>query len=155
MSNLLETVVFMFYVIYSFDWREETDPEPDCDINGVPVAFGGESRFLPDKEVLDKLECTEDDDCADFEDMYPHHRKYCGILTQEEFDKFIESTGLVAEDVETMGSLTLEFGHLPAISFNAGYDALGYVNAYVSPLPQNKKELDWENVRKVFTEKYQ
>lgn len=33
------------------------------------------------------------------------HRKWAAMLTKDEFREFIKATGLVAEDVETMGSL--------------------------------------------------
>ncbi|MBN9519367.1 hypothetical protein J0H58_12730 [bacterium] len=50
-----------------------------------------------------------------------HHRKWCAVLTRDEFDEFVRRCGLVAEDVQTMGSLGapgVGFGWAPAISFN-------------------------------------
>ena len=63
------------------------------------------------------------------------HRKWCGLLSQEEFDDFINGTGLVAEHVETMGSIGAPgfgFGWSPAISFR-GDDPECIAGAYVTP----------------------
>ena len=53
---------------------------------------------------------TEDDDQFGFgylEGCWKggHHRKWCAILDREQFEKFVEHCGLVADDTETMGSL--------------------------------------------------
>ena len=48
------------------------------------------------------------------------HRKWAALLTRKQFDAFVEKLGLVAEDVQTMGSLGAPgfgFGWAPAISF--------------------------------------
>lgn len=82
-----------------------------------------------------------------------HHRKWCAVLTRDQFDEFVRRCGLVAEDVRTMGSIGAPgfgFGWAPAISFNGDHpDAIQ--NAYVTPLPETRKKAlgdsDWERVR--------
>ena len=82
------------------------------------------------------------------------HRKWCALLTKDQFNEFVETLGLVAEDVQTMGSIGAPgfgFGCAPAISFNDSGDVRAILNAYVTPLPETKKqnwtEQDWERVR--------
>ena len=81
------------------------------------------------------------------------HRKWCAILDREQFDDFVSHCGLFAEDCETMGSLGAPgfgIGWAPAISFNGDHEDC-IANAYVTPLPQTKREScdekDWERVR--------
>jgi hypothetical protein len=82
-----------------------------------------------------------------------HHRKWCAILSRGQFDEFVQRCGLVAEDVQTLGSLGAPgcgFGWAPAISFN-GDDPDAILNAYVTPLPEVQKDTfddhDWTRVR--------
>ncbi|MBN9519457.1 hypothetical protein J0H58_13195 [bacterium] len=82
-----------------------------------------------------------------------HHRKWCAVLSRGQFDEFIRRCGLTAEDVRTMGSLGapgVGFGWAPAISFT-GDDPDAILSAYVSPLPETRKnelgDSDWERVR--------
>jgi len=82
------------------------------------------------------------------------HRKWCALLTKDQFTEFVETIGLVAEDVRTMGSIGAPgcgFGCAPAISFNDSGDVRAILNAYVTPIPETKKqdwtEQDWERVR--------
>jgi len=88
------------------------------------------------------------------------HRKWTAILTRDQFDAFVSKLGLVAEDVQTMGSLGAPgfgFGWAPAISFN-GDDENAILNAYVTPLPEVKKEgfdeRDWQRVREAVLNVY-
>jgi hypothetical protein len=81
------------------------------------------------------------------------HRKWAALLTRDQFDAFVEKLGLVAEDVQTMGSLGAPgfgFGWAPAINFN-GHDEDAILNAYVTPIPEVEKdsfnEGDWRRVR--------
>lgn len=109
----------------------------------------------PDLHLWDE---TEDDDQYEYDYLEGcwengHHRKWCAILDRQQFDHFIEHCGLVAEDVETMGSLGAPgcgYGLSPAISFNSG-DPDAIQNAYVTPLPESSKEhgdeRGWERVR--------
>jgi hypothetical protein len=101
---------------------------------------------------------TEDDD--QFEYSYleggweeGHHRKWCAVLTREQFDEFVRRCGLVADDVQTMGSLGTPgcgFGRAPAISFRSD-DPVAIQSAYITPLPETQKhqydERDWDRVR--------
>jgi hypothetical protein len=82
-----------------------------------------------------------------------HHRKWCAILDREQFDEFVERCGLIAEDVQTLGSLGalgFGFGWAPAISFRSD-DPDAIQSAYVTPLPETRREAlderDWERVR--------
>ena len=130
-----------FSVIYSVDTPAYTD------------AFD----YAP-PHVGDLWDETEGDDQFEYgylEDRWEngHHRKWCGVLTRERFDEFIGRSGLTAEDVQTMGSIGAPgfgFGWAPAISFN-GDDPDAIQNAYVTPLPETRKESlderDWERVR--------
>jgi hypothetical protein len=81
------------------------------------------------------------------------HRKWAALLTRRQFDAFVSKLGLVAEHVQTMGSLGAPgfgFGWAPAISFN-GDDQDAILNAYVTPIPEVEKdsftERDWHRVR--------
>ena len=129
-----------FSVIYSADCPS------DEDINDFAP---------PDLSHWDQ---TEDDDQYEYgylEGCWEngHHRKWCAILTRDQFTEFVEHCGLTAEDVETMGSLGAPgfgLGWAPAISFNSD-DPNGIHNAYVTPLPDSKRgdcdESDWGRVR--------
>ena len=89
----------------------------------------------------------------------------------EEFEQFLSDTGLVSEDVETMGSLGAPgfgMGWAPAISFNGDsmYECV-IQNAYVTPIPMAKTvkdletydyeltERDWQRIRDLIVKKYQ
>jgi hypothetical protein len=76
------------------------------------------------------------------------HKKYGGILTPEQFENFVDTQGLYAEDVETMGSIGAPgygFGWAPAISFMSENDI--YQNAYVTP---NINETEGKRLEKIF-----
>jgi len=101
---------------------------------------------------------TEDDDQYEYgylEGRWENgsHRKWCAILEREQFDAFVERCGLFAEDVQTMGSLGAPgfgFGWAPAVSFTSD-DPDAIQNAYVTPLPETKREelgeREWNRVR--------
>ncbi len=109
-------------------------------------------------QVEDLWDETEDD--RQYEYSYlegrweeGHHRKWCALLTREQFDQFIDRCGLTAEDVQTMGSLGAPgfgFGWAPAVSFRSD-DPDAIQSAYVTPIPETSKEAlderDWERVR--------
>ena len=107
---------------------------------------------------LDLWDQTEGDDQYEYrylEGAWEHgsHRKWCAVLDREQFDEFIEQCGLVAEDVETMGSLGAPgfgIGWAPAISFTSE-DPSAIQSAYVTPLPEVRRdqcdEGDWDRVR--------
>ena len=100
---------------------------------------------------------TEDDDQYEYDYLEGRwengsHRKWATILTREQFDEFVEHSGLQAEDTETMGSMGAPgCGYwAPAISFTSD-DPDAIQSAYVTPLPEVEKESfdqgDWERVK--------
>lgn len=130
-----------FSVIYSVDCPED------------------ENIDLYAPSAVDELwDQTEDDDQYDYsylEGCWENgsHRKWCAILNREQFDEFIDHCGLIAEDVQTMGSLGAPgfgCGWAPAISFN-GDDPNAIQSAYVTPIPEVERESlderDWDRVR--------
>ncbi|HEX6986383.1 MAG TPA: hypothetical protein VF170_13455, partial [Planctomycetaceae bacterium] len=81
------------------------------------------------------------------------HGKWAALLTREQFDEFVEATGLYAENTETMGSLGAPgfgWGWAPAVSFVSD-DPDAIQSAYVTPIPETTRarsdERDWERVR--------
>ena len=83
------------------------------------------------------------------------HRKWCAMLTKDQFTEFTEATGLIAEDVQTLGSLGspgFGFGWSPAISFIDDRTERAILSAYVTPIPETSRdhynENDWERVRR-------
>jgi hypothetical protein len=89
------------------------------------------------------------------------HRKWAAMLTKDQFREFVEATGLVAEDVQTMGSLGAPgfgFGWAPAISFTDNGEDRAILSAYVTPLPEVRKqefdERDWERLRRAVLNVY-
>lgn len=130
----------LFSVIYSVDVPSDEDI----------------SRFAPpDLSLWDE---TEDDGQYEYGHLdgrweEGHHRKWCALLTRDQFDEFIEHCRLNAEDVETMGSLGapgFEFDWAPAISFTSD-DADAIQSAYVTPVPEIEREqlgeTDWDRVK--------
>jgi hypothetical protein len=101
---------------------------------------------------------TEDDDQYEYgylEGIWEegHHRKWCAVLTREQFDDFVHASGLNAESTETLGSIGAPgfgYGWSPAIAFNSD-DTDAIQSAYVTPLPETHKdsgdEHDWKRVR--------
>jgi|WetSurMetagenome_2_1015567.scaffolds.fasta_scaffold430053_2 hypothetical protein len=139
----------LFYVIYEFD------------VSGDSSVKHFNPPFKAKGFTLTECHETEYEDCFTREDRRGRtrkgkHRKYAGILTREQWDKLYNASGLMAEEVETMGSLT-DIGLLPAISFRGsdGYDSM--VGAYVTPLIERKggcDERDWERVRSAMISVY-
>ena len=139
--------MLQFYVIYSFDVPADTS------VKRYHPPF--KSKYFP------LTECNESEVFyAEHNEYDDHnagkHRKYAGILTRKQFDALVDAQDLHMEDIETMGSLTMEFGHLPAMSFN-GYGDCAYQNAYVTPFIERKggcDERDWERTRKAMLAVY-
>ena len=129
-----------FSVIYSVDVPEDEDI----------------ARYAPpDLELWDETEGDESYEYSYLEDRWENgsHRKWCAMLDRDQFDDFVDHCGLFAESTETMGSLGAPgfgFGWAPAISFNGDHEDC-IANAYVTPLPETKREScnerDWERVR--------
>lgn len=127
-------------------------------IYSVDVPHDGDIAVFAPPNIEELWNQTEDDDQYEYDHLEGrwengHHRKWCGILDRQQFDEFVEFCDLVAEDVETMGSLGAPgfgIGWAPAISFN-GNDPNAIQNAYVTPIPEVRREhcheRDWDRVR--------
>jgi hypothetical protein len=158
-----------FYVIYSVDVARGSDRNGGCNLRCCRPTI---SRYLP--HGWRKWQCTEGDESYDYDYLAEEggygsevwrkgqHRKLCALLSREEFERFLEDVSLVAEDCETMGSLT-GFGWLPAISFgDDGDHPYAILNAYVTPVPQKPdgeertgmQERDWRRVRRAIIRAY-
>ncbi len=77
-------------------------------------------------------------------DYFSQHRKYTGIITIDELQQFIDDC-YFDFTCQTMGALTLEYGMLPAISFDCDSNYDGYnINAYISPIfsPETETKLE-------------
>ena len=144
-----------YSIIYSFDVPFD-----------VSVA-----RFKPPR--IKKWDCTEGDSEYDYGYLGGRwqrgkHRKYCALLSDEDFQAFIDDQCLSMEDVQTMGSLGAPgFGVsiAPACSFNRDDD--GYncevreviANAYVTPcFTEDETKVagltSWEDVHEWMLEKW-
>ena len=130
----------LFSVIYSVD---------------VPRASASSRTRRPRRCLWTRTEGDEQFEYSYLEGRWERgkHRKWAALLTRKQFDAFVEKLGLVAEDVQTMGSLGAPgfgFGWAPPISFN-GDDEDAIVIAYVTPIPEVEKdsfnERDWQRVR--------
>lgn len=66
------------------------------------------------------------------DDLKRYARKYCGLLTAKQLIEFLEQSDFT-ETCSTLGSITIEFGWIPAISFSVCDHDYG-LNAYVSPI---------------------
>jgi hypothetical protein len=127
-------------------------------IYSVDVPEGVDVMDYSPPHVEELWDETEDDDQYEYgylEGCWEngHHRKWCALLTREQFEEFIEHCDLFAEDVQTLGSLGAPgfgFGWAPAISFRSD-DPNAIQSAYVTPIPEVEKdrfdERDWERVR--------
>ena len=140
-----------FYVIYTIDTprNERIVPfyPPDWRANGWDQTEGNEQGDYHHLGGIWQLH---------------HHRKFCAMLSREQFEEFLDDSGLYPEDVETMGSLTVH-GWLPAISFDyeTCYPEDGLRNAYVTPLPEVRgkiptgmSEYQWQRTRKAVVSAY-
>lgn len=129
-----------FSIIYSVDCPEDENID----------------RYAPpDLDLWDQTEGDESYEYSYLEGCWEHgsHRKWCAILDREQFDAFVDHCGLFAESTETMGSLGAPgfgFGWAPAISFTS-HDSDAIQSAYVTPLPETKREScderDWDRVK--------
>jgi hypothetical protein len=98
-------------------------------------------QFNPPKNQRRSWQMTEDDRSYEYGYLEGRwekgkHRKWCGILSREQFQEFLDHTGLFAENVATMGSLGAPgcgFGWAPAFSFRTD-ESDAIQNAYVTPL---------------------
>jgi len=124
-----------FSIIYSVDCHSEADLRD----------------FLPRREIREQMDQTEDDEQYDYDYLEGvweggHHIKLTGILDEDQFAKFLQDTGMVAQEIETMGSIGAPgfgFGWAPAICFEPSPDCGDHDsirNAYVTPAPDSDEE---------------
>ncbi len=110
-------------------------------IYSVDIPSGINMRpFVPPhcKRLWDETEGDSGYDYSYLEGRWErgHHRKWVAILDQAQFDEFVRQVGLVAEDVQTMGSLGAPgfgFGWAPAICIRSD-DPDAIQSAYVTPV---------------------
>jgi hypothetical protein len=123
------------------------------------------ARFRPPhaRRLWDQTEGDNQYEFSYLEGVWEHgkHRKWCAMLNKDQFQEFVEATGLVAEDVRTMGSIGAPgfgVGWAPAISFTDNGEDRAILNAYVTPIPETRKqefeERDWERVRRAVLNVY-
>lgn len=98
------------------------------------------------------------------------HRKYCALLTKEEFEAFVSDLDLVMDSCDTMGSLGAPgfgFGWAPAFNFRGTDYYAFWQSAYVTPIPgvstreafdtfDPKRPLDghWDLLKQAMLSKY-
>lgn len=130
----VENEELTFSLIYSFDVECEWN-----DAGTKPTRNNKQIKeFMPPARLMKHFEQTEGDDGYEYGGEFGpgKHRKYCAILNQEEFEEFLNHTGLRAERVNTMGAIGMPghgYGLVPAISFE-NYDSRALTqNAYVLP----------------------
>lgn len=126
-----------FYVIYEFDT-----------VNGhsvKPYNPPFKSKFFP------LTECEESEFTSSRDPKPGQHRKYAGIVTKAQFQRLIRAQDMRMDTCETMGSLTVELGHIPAVSFytEGAWASNGYISqsAYVTPLIERRggcNDRDWD-----------
>ena len=109
----------MYQIIYGIDIPLESDVEiSDC------------KTELLRKTSLFHVTETETDE----PETYKAHRKYVGLLDAMQTEKFLDEIGAFST-CETMGSLTLDFGWLPAVSFQTESAHFGFWDCcYISPV---------------------
>lgn len=121
-------------VIYSIDTPREVSIAP----------------FNPPKSQRRLWQLTEDDSGYEYSYLEGRwekgkHRKWVALLTREQFDEFLDHTGLFAEDVATMGSIGAPgcgYGLAPAFAFRTDeQDAIQ--NAYVTPLASGSEMVEF------------
>jgi len=122
--------------------------------------------YLPRPSVFCKMRVTESKEHGG-DVGYGKHRKYGAVFTKEEFERFVDDVGLVADSVETMGTLGapgsgLWYGCSPAVSFD-GTEPGAYQNAYVTPYPgfrpkrdltPEKEERWFQMIKKAMVQRY-
>lgn len=131
----------LFSVIYSVDVPEDEDV-----LDFAP----------PDaKKLWQETEGDEQYEYGYLEGRWEQgsHRKWCAVLTRDQFDEFVRRCSLSAESTPTLGSIGAPgggFGWQPAVSFRGDHpDAIQ--SAFVTPLPETRKQAgdegDWDRVR--------
>jgi hypothetical protein len=152
-AETIEARIEGYYVIYTVDADES------CNLRWYQPF-----NLLKKRDGLRIWAVTEAYDHDEYGVFVPgKHRKYVAELLPAEFHKFVCDMGLKASRDETGGSLTIEYGWLPAISFDGyGYQSgtnrvEAFLNAYVTPLvqdtPEDPEDL-WYQVKDWVVERY-
>ena len=115
---------FNFYVIFTIDIIKAAD-------TWITL-----SKIKP--KTVTRKNFTVTESANDEPEYYKTHRRYCGILSIDDLEKFISDCDF-DDTCQTMGALTLEYGLLPAISFSAYAEDYTF-NAYISPIFSDKTE---------------
>lgn len=122
-----------YHIILTIDVNKQ---ENYCrtNLNSIKPAIVKTRRFVVTETEVEEPE------------YFSKHRKYCGVVSAQELIEFLDDLS-PEYTCQTMGALTLEFGWLPAISFDVpGY--YGYsTNAYVSPVWSEEAEKAFEEIR--------
>jgi hypothetical protein len=75
-----------------------------------------------------------------------HQRKWCALLTEEQFNEYVDRCSMFAESTPTMGAIggpANPYGWAPAVSFRADRDREGFEDAYVSPCGSRSEVRAW------------
>jgi hypothetical protein len=144
----------LFSVIYSVDI-----PKPELFCRGSYAATSI-NAVKPPKTKRGTWQRTEHSRSPMSGEPDKYHGKWCAILDKAQFIEFVRHCDLTASSVETMGSIGAPgfgFGCAPAISFDNDPSAGYWGNAYVTPLPCNRKgepirksgatERDWDRIK--------
>lgn len=133
-----------FYIIYSIDIPVEDSELKD--IFAERLIESSIPKYIFNN--VDKFTITESDNFSQeykYSNLNTCHRKYVGILNQDEFLEFIKEFEYYST-CDTMGSMT-EFGILPAFNVEINDDNIEYL--YISLLFDEKLEdnemIDIEN----------
>lgn len=136
-----------FSIIYTADWN--------------PDHFSVK-RFTPPN--VKAWDMTEREDREEINDTISgwSHRKWCNLLSEKQFQRFVDRCGLFADDIETMGSIGAPgfgFGWCPAIAFRDSDYGEYFLSAYVTPLIklENGEEITeemWKEIREDILGKY-
>lgn len=87
--------------------------------------------FKPDTIKYPRWTVTEDK--VEEIEYSKQHRKYVGLLTAKKLEEFLDSINSIVGTCDTMGSITLEYGWLPAVSFETENSEC-WECIYVSPV---------------------
>ncbi len=115
-----------YYVILSLDiYKNKNKNYTPLYLRSVKPSIVKYPKFKVTETEVEDTEC------------YHKHRKYVGILSPEELEKFCQDK--FTDTCQTMGSIC-ELGWIPAISFSFDGHEGCYLNAYISPILNEEDE---------------
>ena len=127
-KNFLSANDVLFYVIYSIDAPtslHDVQRRMKDNFRGIKFPKGYKKR---------QTELCGPKNNFDYEEELGfYHVKNVAVVDLDGLNKLVYNTCLVYE-CETMGSLTVEFGHLPAKSFSVNDGSEYFENAYISAI---------------------